>query len=90
MDKRVIEQYQEDEQMMIQLYVQWCVNNGKDPMALYETAYPNQPKNKELQQIIDESEKNDLHISVETLLYALQLFGNDDLAFVVSEESQKR
>ena len=90
MDKRVIEQYQEDEQMMIRLYVQWCINNEKDAMALYETAYPNQPKNKELQEIIDESEKNDLHISVETVLYALQLFGNDDLAFVVSEESQKR
>ena len=90
MDKRVIEQYQEDEQMMIRLYVQWCINNEKDALALYETAYPKQPKNKELQQIIDETEKNDLHISVETLLYALQLFGNDDLAFVVSEESQKR
>lgn len=90
MDKEIIERYRSDEHMMVQLFVQWCVNNDKDPFALYELAYPSQPKNLEMEQIFKETEKNDLHITVETLLHVLQLFGNDDLAFIVFEQANRQ
>lgn len=85
MNDRVIEQYQHDENVMIHLYVQWCVNHDLDASILYEKAYPDQPKNGALLQVIEETEKDALHIDTETVLQVLQLFGNEDLAFVVSQ-----
>ena len=37
-DEQVIQKYQEDEQVMIQLFVQWCVNHELDPNELYTTS----------------------------------------------------
>ncbi len=91
-EKRIIENYQSDERMMILVFSQWCVNQRLDPLKLYERAYPSQPKNAVLEETMEltvpkeESEK----IADETLLQVLQLFGNDDLAFVVQEEIEKR
>lgn len=92
MEDRVIKSYQQDEQMMILVFAQWCVNNDLDPVEVYQRAYPNQEKNHALQQGIDltvpknESEE----IPNDALLGVLSLFGNDDLAFVVTEEMTKR
>lgn len=91
MENRIISNYQRDEQMMTLVFAQWCVNHSLDPAELYRRAYPDQSNNPALQQAIDltvpkeESEE----ISNETLLGVLSLFGNDDLAFVVSEEIKK-
>lgn len=85
----IIQKYQEDEQVMIQLFVQWCQNHDIDPFSLYQKAYPAQGPNEAINTIIENNEPMDLDIESSTLIDVLQLFGNDDLAFVVSEEAQK-
>lgn len=90
-DELIIKKYQQDENMMIQLFVQWCANHQLDPLALYQKAYPYQEKNASLLAAIGEadSETAEIDISDEAILEILQLFGNDDLAFVVAEEIQR-
>ncbi|GGA26586.1 hypothetical protein [Psychrobacillus lasiicapitis] len=88
MDK-VISQYQEDENVMIQLFASWCANHQLDASTLYAQAYPQQEKNLLLEKAIEELEQDTIKIDTETLLNVLQLFGNEDLAFVVSEEASK-
>jgi hypothetical protein len=89
---KVIENYQRDENMMILVFAQWCVNNDLNPETLYEKAYPDQINNPALTQSIElvvpkeESE----YIPDQSVIGVLSLFGNDDLAFVVSEEIEKR
>lgn len=85
----IIQKYQEDEQIMIQLFVQWCQNHGIDPIVLYQKAYPSQGTNSAMMVIINQTDPLDLEIDTGTLIEVLQLFGNDDLAFVVSEEAEK-
>ncbi|WP_231687545.1 MULTISPECIES: hypothetical protein [Bacillaceae] len=90
MNDKVIEQYQNDEKMMINLYAQWCVNHEIDAVKLYKQAYPSQQDNELLVSIIDDTEKNSLQVNTDTLLQVLQLFGNDDLAFEVSQAALKQ
>lgn len=89
MKNKVIEQYEADENMMIQIYVQWCVNHDINPLELYNRAYPNQASNNVILELMETTEKNSTIIDTGTVLYVLQLFGNDDLAYVVSEEEKK-
>ena len=91
-DEWIIKKYQQDEATMIQLFVTWSLQNDLDPVQLYEKAYPAQSKNEALIRAVEEVEESDpseFEISNETLLDVLQLFGNDDLAFVASEEIEK-
>ncbi|WP_187393167.1 MULTISPECIES: hypothetical protein [Oceanobacillus] len=78
--------------MMILIYSQWCINNELDPVELYEKAYPGQLKNNALIEIIEETvpAKESAEITDQTVLNVLQLFGNDDLAFIVQEHIEKR
>nr|WP_239587114.1 hypothetical protein [Bacillus ectoiniformans] len=91
MEEAIISNYQKDEQMMILVFAQWCINHDLDPESVYLRAYPNQTANPALQQALDltvpREEAGD--ISNDTVLGVLSLYGNDDLAFVVSEEIQK-
>lgn len=91
MEKRIIEHYQKDERMMILIFAQWCVNNNLDARELYRKAYPNQLNNTILDEVLEEtvpkSEADDIPATM--VLQVLQLFGNDDLAFVVQEEVEK-
>ncbi|TWT24778.1 hypothetical protein [Planomicrobium sp. CPCC 101110] len=88
-DEFIIKKYQQDEETMIQLYVQWCLNHGVDPVALYQRAYPGQAQNGALLKATEEAGQEHMEIGHDTLLEVLQLFGNDDLAFAVTEEIQK-
>src|SRR5690625_1169835 len=54
-DERVIENYQKDEQMMILIFAQWCVNNEVDANELYKRAYPEQASNQLLANIFKET-----------------------------------
>ncbi|MGP4062315.1 hypothetical protein [Halobacillus sp. H74] len=87
-DEQVIYQYKQDEQKMILIFAQWCVNNELDPFEIYKKAYPNQSNNTALADAAELTlTPNEAYqIPVETLLEVLSLFGNDDLAFVVNEE----
>ncbi|MEC2305442.1 MULTISPECIES: hypothetical protein [Heyndrickxia] len=91
MEEKIIQQYKMDEKMMALIFAQWCVNNGLDPKALYSRAYPQQEKNGLLEEAlaltVPKEEAGE--ISSGTVLNVLSLFGNDDLAFVVSEENAK-
>ncbi|AHV98280.1 hypothetical protein G5B47_04515 [Paenibacillus sp. 7124] len=86
-EDRIVDSYKRDEEMMILVFAQWCVNNGLDPEALYLQAYPQQQGNEQLARAIaltvpvDESG----FISDDTVLGVLSLYGNDDLAFVITE-----
>lgn len=92
LEQKIISQYQRDEGMMILVFVQWCINHDLDPQEVYQKAYPNQMKNPMLEQMIQlgvtKEEAGD--IPDQTLLQVLSLFGNDELAFVVSEEIERR
>lgn len=89
LEEYIIKKYQQDESVMIQLFVGWALNNQLDPVLLYQRAYPSQAQNKALAQAVEQRDFSDTEISDETLLDLLQMFGNDDLAFVASEEMEK-
>jgi hypothetical protein len=92
LEEQIIRNYQRDEQMMILVFAQWCVNHGLDAAELYLRAYPQQAVNHALLQAVDltvpKEEASD--IADETLLGVLSLFGNEELAFIVTEEIRKR
>ncbi|PYZ98240.1 hypothetical protein CR205_06495 [Alteribacter lacisalsi] len=91
-EDQIIENYRQDENMMILVFAQWCVNHDLDPVEVYKKAYPDQGKNPALDQAaaltVPKSEAGE--IPNETLLGVLSMFGNDDLAFVVTEEMRKQ
>ncbi|MEI4768301.1 hypothetical protein WAX74_01360 [Psychrobacillus sp. FJAT-51614] len=90
MNENVIAQYKEEENVMISLFAQWCVNHNLDAAQLYNKAYPLQQDNELLLSIIEITEKNSLHVDTETLMQVLQLFGNDDLAIEVFQAAENR
>ena len=91
LEEKIIQNYQGEEKMMILVFAQWCVNHDLDPAEMYLRAYPTQAANDALREAIDltvpKEEAGD--IADETLLGILSLFGNDDLAFIVTEEIKK-
>jgi hypothetical protein len=91
LQERIIENYKSEENMMILVFAQWCVNKDLDPTELYLRAYPHQASNQALKEAlaltVTKDEAGD--IPDQTLLNVLALFGNDDLAFVVNEEMAK-
>lgn len=89
-EEQIIQKYKEDETLMVRLFVQWCANHELNPQLLYQKAYPEQSANEVLKDVVDSDEGFDeLHIDNETMLDVLQMFGNEDLAFVVADEIQK-
>ncbi|MGI2328689.1 hypothetical protein [Planococcus sp. YIM B11945] len=88
-DEFIIKKYQQDEELMIQLYVQWCWNHQIDPITLYQKAYPGQVQNEKLLKTVEETDHEQMDLSHDTIMEVLQLFGNDDLAFAVAEEIEK-
>lgn len=86
-EERIAESYRQDEDMMILVFAQWCVNHGLDPAELYRKAYPDQPDNERLTRVLEltvpKAEAGE--IPDQTLLGVLSMFGNEDLAIVVAE-----
>ena len=92
LEEKIIENYRGQENMMILVFAQWCVNHDLDPEEIYLRAYPNQSKNQALREALELTVPKEEagEISDDTLLGVLSLFGNDDLAFVVTEEIHRR
>lgn len=90
-DKQIINNYLRDEQMMILIFAQWCVNHDLDPNQLYKKAYPQQSSNAALEQALANtvSKEESECITDETLLTVLSVFGNEELAFIITEEITK-
>lgn len=90
-EEYIIAQYKNQEEMMILVFAQWCVNNNLQPQKLYEEAYPEQAKNKVLTDAINNTVSKDESddIPYDIVLEALQSFGNDDLAYVVEKAAQE-
>jgi len=89
-DTFIIEQYENDEKVMVLIFAQWCVNHDLDANQLYKQAYPAQPENKVLLEAMAETvpKEESEEIETEVVLQVLQLFGNDDLAFIVQETEE--
>jgi hypothetical protein len=89
--QQVIHNYQRDEQMMILVFAQWCINQDLDPLELYRKAYPDQIHNIALRQALDltVSKEDAGDIDDSTLLGVLYMFDNDELAFIVSQEIER-
>lgn len=90
-EEQIITNYQNDEKMMILVFAQWCVNNDLNPEDLYVRAYPHQSANPALKEALELTVPKEEAgaIATDTVLNVLSLFGNDDLAFIVSEEISK-
>jgi hypothetical protein len=91
LEEKIIENYRGEEKMMILIFAQWCVNHDLNPEELYLRAYPNQSSNPALREAIELTVPKEEagEVDNQTLLGVLSLFGNDDLAFVVTEEINK-
>lgn len=91
LEEKILQNYRQDEQMIILIFAQWCVNHDLDPQALYEAAYPKQETNPALLQALEltVSKEEAGDISDESVLGVLSLFGNEDLAFVVTEAIER-
>ncbi|GLX70724.1 hypothetical protein [Paenibacillus glycanilyticus] len=92
MEQIIIERYKQDEDTMILVFAQWCVNVGLDAVALYKQAYPEQGTNERLVEAMTLTAPKEQAGDIDdaTLLQVLSLFGNEELAFVVSEEIDRR
>jgi hypothetical protein len=92
LEEKIIANYQGEEKMMILVFAQWCVNNDFDPEELYLRAYPHQAANHALREALELTVPKEEagEVPDQTLLGVLSLFGNDDLAFVVTEEINKK
>ncbi|UNK20339.1 hypothetical protein MNQ98_10145 [Paenibacillus sp. N3/727] len=91
-EERIVESYRQDEDMMILVFAQWCVNHGLDPAELYRKAYPDQLVNERLARVLEltVSKEEAGDIPDQTLLGVLSLFGNDDLAIAVVDAITER
>jgi hypothetical protein len=90
-EKEIIQKYQQDEKMMILAFAQWCINHDIDPVEVYSHAYPQQGENPLLKDALEstvpkeESEK----IPLSSLFAVLEMYGNEELAFTLSEMISK-
>ncbi|MFB4159214.1 hypothetical protein ACE1TF_04960 [Geomicrobium sp. JSM 1781026] len=91
-EKQVVENFKQDENVMILVFSQWCTNHDLDPQALYKEAYPQQEIHPEhLQTFALAVPKEEAEpIANETVLGVLMMFGNTDLAAVVQQEIDKQ
>ena len=92
MEEFVVQSYQKEENMMILVFAQWCVNHDLDPAEVYKRAYPDQSENQALKDgiALTVPKEEAGNVPDETVLGVLSLFGNEDLAFVVAQEIEKR
>ncbi|MBT2755213.1 hypothetical protein AB1K84_06180 [Mesobacillus foraminis] len=91
LQEKIIQNYQGEEKMMVLVFAQWCINHDLDPEELYLRAYPNQAANPVLREAIELTVPKEEagEVPDQTLLGVLSLFGNEDLAFVVTQEIHK-
>ncbi|RLQ96115.1 hypothetical protein [Falsibacillus albus] len=92
LEEKIVQNYQKDENMMILVFAQWCINNDLDPEAMYKEAYPSQAENHALKNALELTvpKKEAGEIPDHTLLGVLDLFGNNELAMIAADHMTKR
>ncbi|GEM02892.1 hypothetical protein SAMN05421839_1644 [Halolactibacillus halophilus] len=90
-EEAVIKHYQQQEETMILLFCQWCVNHDLDPATLYQEAYPAQLVPKQLEEINEQTVGKEEGLDVDTalLIDVMSQFSNNDLAFVVNNYDEQ-
>ena len=90
-EEAVIKHYQQQEETMILLFCQWCVNHDLDPAVLYQEAYPAQLVPKQLEEINEQTVGKEEGLDVDTalLIDVMSQFSNNDLAFVVNHYDEQ-
>lgn len=90
-EKEIIEKYQQDEKMMILAFAQWCINHDYDPAEVYTRAYPHQGNNLLLKEAIEATipKEDSEEIPLPSLFAVLEMYGNEELAFVISQIKKK-
>ncbi len=90
-EEAVIKHYQQQEETMILLFCQWCVNHDLDPATLYQEAYPAQVVPKQLEEINEQTVGKDEGFDVDTalLIDVMSQFSNNDLAFIVNSYDEQ-
>lgn len=91
LEQFIVQRYQDDEQSMIAIFAQWCINHSLDPLELYARAYPQQAGNAALKLAIEQAVSSEMSepISAEIVQAVLSMFDNEELAYVVYEEAGK-
>lgn len=91
-DEYIIQRSRENEEMMILIYAQWCINHDIDSHILYRRAYPDQAIPSLLDDAMESTvPKNESEeITAEMVIQLLQMYGNDDLAFAVQEKVDEK
>ncbi len=85
-EKQLTEAYERDENMMILVFAQWCVNHDLDPMELYAKAYPQQKLNESLKKPWTIwSCQNTKQSTFRPDCHCGEMFGNTDLAQALHE-----
>jgi len=81
-----------DEQMMILVFAQWCINHELDPRALYQRAFPGQGIPPSLEQALSLTVPKEEagEIAADTVLGVLSLYDQPELAEVVRDEIAKQ
>ncbi|MCM3760819.1 hypothetical protein M3212_08455 [Alkalihalobacillus oceani] len=81
-----------DEQMMILVFAQWCINHELDPRALYQQAFPGQIIPPALEQAISLTVPKEEagEIADDTVLGVLSLYDQPELAELVRAEITKQ
>ncbi|MGM0844854.1 MAG: hypothetical protein ACQEUT_07750 [Bacillota bacterium] len=91
-EEEIIQKYKQDEKMMILAFAQWCRNHELEPQKVYTSAYPYQGENPLLIEAVDltvpKEESDDIPLS--SLLAVLDMYGNEELCFVITEIVQKK
>ena len=81
-EQQLIERYQDEEEMMIVIFAQWCINRELDPLLVYSEAYPGQGANAALEAAVQQTlpPAQAQEITDDLLFTVMGLFGNDQLA----------
>ena len=91
-EKQLEEYYRRDENMMILVFAQWCVNHDLDPIHLQQglsrTAFKRRAA-KTAEELVVPKEESE-RIPDQTVIGVLEMFGNSDLAEAVYEAIAQR
>ncbi|CAM3995832.1 hypothetical protein [Alkalicoccus chagannorensis] len=89
-EEKIIQSFQQDEQMMAMVFVQYCINQALDPVEIYRRAYGSTDStvlHRALELAVSKEEAGP--IEKETLYAVLSMYGNEALAEEIEKTNRK-